>query len=430
MTVRSGSGISGGTIAAIAAAILAVVVSGVVLWQFSDRDAVPPAPVALAPAPGDAGAGPEPDAGAGTAETDMAAAPGDGEPDAAEGTETAALAPPDSELDPGAEPVEPQAPPAPRAPSFDVVRVDPSGSTIIAGRAEPEAELTLRLDGAPIEVTRADASGAFVAMLSLPPSDTPRVLSLDMALADGGTMSSEERVIIAPTPQVAAIAEASPGTPEGPPAADGEAPEDLAEGPAPDAMAAPEDLAEGAAPPAGGAPTILLADDQGVRVVQPPDAPLVQDEVLLDTIAYDTEGRVVLSGRGSAEAGLRVYLDNEPVRLAEVGQGGEWRAELPAIDPGTYTLRVDQVDAGGQVTARIETPFLREEPDVLAALPQAGDGVSVVTVQPGFTLWGIAERAFGEGILYVQVYEANRDLIRDPDLIYPGQVFTLPDAAN
>ncbi|HSF63961.1 MAG TPA: LysM peptidoglycan-binding domain-containing protein, partial [Paracoccaceae bacterium] len=53
-----------------------------------------------------------------------------------------------------------------------------------------------------------------------------------------------------------------------------------------------------------------------------------------------------------------------------------------------------------------------------------------VTVQPGFTLWGIAQDRFGSGFLYVQVFEANRDQIRDPDLIYPGQVFTLPQAAD
>jgi len=49
------------------------------------------------------------------------------------------------------------------------------------------------------------------------------------------------------------------------------------------------------------------------------------------------------------------------------------------------------------------------------------------TVQPGYTLWAIARNRYGRGILYVQVFEANRDKIRDPDLIYPGQVFQLPD---
>ncbi|MBS0564700.1 MAG: LysM peptidoglycan-binding domain-containing protein, partial [Proteobacteria bacterium] len=50
----------------------------------------------------------------------------------------------------------------------------------------------------------------------------------------------------------------------------------------------------------------------------------------------------------------------------------------------------------------------------------------IITVQPGFTLWGIARKSYGDGFLYVRVYEANKDQIRDPDLIYPGQVFTVP----
>jgi nucleoid-associated protein YgaU len=50
-------------------------------------------------------------------------------------------------------------------------------------------------------------------------------------------------------------------------------------------------------------------------------------------------------------------------------------------------------------------------------------------VQPGNTLWGISRERYGQGILYVQVFEANRDKIRDPDLIYPGQIFNLPDDA-
>ena len=51
-----------------------------------------------------------------------------------------------------------------------------------------------------------------------------------------------------------------------------------------------------------------------------------------------------------------------------------------------------------------------------------------VTVQPGFTLWQIATEQLGAGVRYVQVFEANRDQIRDPDLIYPGQVFAIPEA--
>jgi len=63
-----------------------------------------------------------------------------------------------------------------------------------------------------------------------------------------------------------------------------------------------------------------------------------------------------------------------------------------------------------------------------APVPAAAASVTV-TVQPGYTLWGIAQDSYGDGVYYVQLFEANRDLIKDPDLIYPGQVFSLPEGS-
>ena len=63
--------------------------------------------------------------------------------------------------------------------------------------------------------------------------------------------------------------------------------------------------------------------------------------------------------------------------------------------------------------------------DPTAPAPETPVPVSV-TVQPGFTLWGIAQERYGDGVMYVQVFEANRDKIKDPNLIYPGQVFSVP----
>lgn len=190
------------------------------------------------------------------------------------------------------------------------------------------------------------------------------------------------------------------------------------------------------APATSAAPSVLLADETGIRVLQdggpPPDG--VQS-VVIDTISYDAEGEVALGGRGAIGGFVRVYLDNRPIKTTRIGVDGQWRTSLPEVDFGVYTLRVDQIDAEGVVTARSETPFKREQPALLAALepaaprPEPGGppSAAVITVQPGNTLWGIATDAYGEGILYVRVFDANRDRIRDPDLIYPGQVFTVPD---
>jgi len=185
-----------------------------------------------------------------------------------------------------------------------------------------------------------------------------------------------------------------------------------------------EDRATPAPSPPATSPPVLVSDAEGVRVLGAPPTPDAQTEVSLDVIAYDTEGEVVLTGRGSGA--VRLYVDNQPVQVTQVDEAGGWSTDLPNVDPGVYTLRVDQVSSDGVVTSRIETPFLIEEPEVIQALPEPDAGIAIHTVQTGNTLWGIARDEYGDGVLYVQVYEANRDIIRNPDLIFPGQVFTLP----
>jgi len=175
------------------------------------------------------------------------------------------------------------------------------------------------------------------------------------------------------------------------------------------------------------APTIVVAGTDGVRVVRG-GAPEAQTEVQIDAISYTIDGDVAVSGRGPADRQVQVLLNNQPIQLGEIGPEGQWSLELPDVDPGTYTLTVTQLSPSGEVESRVDTPFLREDPDLIAGSPmRVEDGVSVITVQPGFTLWGIAEANFGDGIAYVQIFQENRDRIRDPDLIFPGQIFQLPD---
>lgn len=200
------------------------------------------------------------------------------------------------------------------------------------------------------------------------------------------------------------------------------APEDTAADAAPETVSETETVPETAETTETAQAPVLISDEDGVRVLS--TAPEVQTEVSLDVISYDAQGDVLLSGR--AAGSVRLYVNNEPVRLAGVDDQGNWSTALPNIDPGVYTLRVDQLDAEGDVTSRIVTPLRVEAPEIIQALPEPESGVTVHTVQTGNTLWGIARQQYGDGVQYVQIFEANRDQIRDPDLIYPGQVFTLP----
>lgn len=476
-----------GTRAAVLAGGAAVAaVLGVGLWISGQApsEAPPKAEAAAIPAPD---AVPEGQATEGTAES---AAPEIASGTAAETTaETApeAVAPetpaPAAEAAPAAEEKAPAAV-AHLAPAFDVVRIDAKGAALVAGRAEAGAGVSLRIDGQPAAEAQADAKGQFAAIFDIPPSQAPRLLTLTARLADGTEIAGAASVAIAPFGMVA--------SPEGAASASAENTGGTAESSTPQAPATAE---ERPAPPAA-----LLVTEEGVSVLQPAASaeaaaalPLPAGQVTIDSIAYTPAGEVLLGGRGTAGAALRLYLDNLPLTEAEVAQGGQWRLTLPDVAPGLYTLRVDQIGADGKVASRFETPFRRETPEALAAAmkpaasavpvapgaaspAQAGGvgsgGVALgsggagsayppvlpapgtapgaagapageataglpgeaapvttpitVTVQPGHTLWGIAQSTFGNGMLYVQVFEANRDRIRDPDLIYPGQVFAMP----
>ena len=104
-----------------------------------------------------------------------------------------------------------------------------------------------------------------------------------------------------------------------------------------------------------------------------------------------------------------------------MGRDGRWDLQASSLlAPGVYDLQIDQVDENGDVTAVIVLPFERVAPEALNLGPDS------VVVQPGNSLWRLARRLYGEGVQYTVIYEANRDQIRDPDLIYPGQVFDAP----
>lgn len=311
-------------------------------------------------------------------------------------------------------------PPMPEAPTIDTFRLEPGGQMVIAGQAEPGSQVEILLDNVNVGSVLSDYAGKFVQFLDLPASTAPRVLSLRMrSELSGAELASKDEIIIAPTPvdlaEVAASTEAPLVNSEAQPVATEEKPSEQST------------VAQDATQPSQ---TVLLTDETGVRVLQTPSAesaPEVMSNVALDAITYSPEGDVELSGRAQGTGFVRIYLDNDPIVTSRVSPSGDWTTALPEVDTGVYTLRVDEVDTAGTVTSRVETPFKREDQAVLtAAQTDESAPIRAITVQPGSTLWAISREAYGEGLLYVRVFEANRDRIRDPDLIYPGQVFALP----
>jgi nucleoid-associated protein YgaU len=319
----------------------------------------------------------------------------------------------------------------PGTPSFDLVRVEPGGETLVAGRAAAGSRVSVVVDGETAGSAVSDESGNFAVLFSLGASDRPRSMWLTAETDQGGPLISTDRVIVGPDGQVpdgqvvgsatlAAAPQESDATGESRTADALPRPEQLA-----DTSATADSPAKGeAAGEVTEAPQVLVSDAGGVRALNAP--PLEAGALLrLDSVDYGAGDAVVLRGRAAPGAELRAYLDDGARGEVRAAGSGLWEFVLPAVSPGLYRLRLDRIGTDGQVMGRVEVPFRREPPDVIRGA-FAGPA-RVVTVQPGATLWAIARDRYGEGPRYVAVFEANRRQIKNPDLIYPGQVFDLPD---
>jgi len=111
--------------------------------------------------------------------------------------------------------------------------------------------------------------------------------------------------------------------------------------------------------------------------------------------------------------------------------------ETPVAAPAAPAVPIAETPAAIAPVPEPAAPSATAEDDVptMVAVP-VGDpeaqryASGKAIIRRGDNLWTIARRVYGAGMRYTTIYEANTEQIRDPDLIYPGQVFDLPNSAN
>ena len=254
--------------------------------------------------------------------------------------------------------------------SFDVVRIGERGDAVLAGRAMPKAEVVILDGGKEIGRTIADNRGEWVFVPNTPMAPGARQLTLQATNPDGSTATSGAPVVLV--------------VPE-----------------------RPNDQILAFKPLPGGGAKLLIGP------------PLGEGGISVDIVDMDDKGRLFIGGRGPKGGKVHVYLGNDFVGAAGIGDDGIWKVTTKAPAAKSVTVRADLVDAKGKVLARVEMPMAAQD-----SLHAGGD--TAVVVSAGNSLWRIARRIYGAGEAYTVIYKANKDHIRDPDLIYPGQVFQVP----
>ena len=232
------------------------------------------------------------------------------------------------------------------APKFDVVRIEDDGSALIAGQADGRGHVILSVNGVEQAEARADLSGTgqFVIFAFIPSTGDQQSLKLHLYAEDGsGPVVSAQTVFVAPATAVATATDStaapvqeevtaseSPATAVATVTDSTAAPvqEEVTASESPDTAAEIETASTDVATPEANADkvpaTVILADEDGVRVLQDGAPNAAKPAVTIDTISYSSNGDVRLGGRGQAGNFVRIYLDNQYLATSKIAADGYW----------------------------------------------------------------------------------------------------------
>ncbi|MBH5391655.1 LysM peptidoglycan-binding domain-containing protein [Bradyrhizobium diversitatis] len=193
----------------------------------------------------------------------------------------------------------------------------------------------------------------------------------------------------------------------------------------------------------------VVADASGQFVMTPPQLPSGSYELTLRAKAPD--GTVTESGRtmpvtiaAAAPAPARPApaakqdAGQEPKQAEKPDDKPDVVAALPSASPRLASAP-DRQAARPRLTGTPKPKVLARAPadttvasaspaDVLATAPAQAGGSRVIA--RGDSLWALSRLAYGDGARYAVIFKANRDKINNPNLIYPGQTFVMPQKAE
>ena len=321
----------------------------------------------------------------------------------------------------------------PAAPlTIDLARVKPDGAAVFAGTAAPNTKIRIFEGDILLGETIANANGEWVIVLEKSLAAGQHLISVAMERSDGTTemadrslaveiyQDTETKPLVALLPETATevpvliqspddvdkaklAATASEAT-----ASEATASEAIVVDPAKADAAMPETAA--AAPGKAQANSQIAASQ--IAALAP------------SAIVWRDASRILISG--TSRGGVRVAVNDAKGQFGEalVLADGAWQvAGSLDMDIAVNQLRFALFDDANQIIARYDLPVKARD------LAKGQDGSPLIVVNKGDMLWRIAYHQLGEGVKYVDIVRRNQQDITDPDLIYPKQIFAVPQSS-
>ena len=278
---------------------------------------------------------------------------------------------------------------------LEVIRVRPDGSLVIAGKGLPNSKIEIISNSEVIAVTKSDKIGDFVAVPQKQLNSGEYFLSFRQTTGDNKVVIANKSVAINVTGKK-------------------------------------DDL-----------PIVAIVDSQGklgAKVIQAPglekkeqnikinkqtNAKIIKEpQIKILAITHDSKvGQLVLSGIAYNGVQVNAGFTGKETSSTKI-INDEWTLSIPGkLIAGKQKVFAVLLGKNGKV--------LSENSIIISGKSiENANGKTLIIVQKGDALWNIAYQRLGLGNRYTDIVELNKDKIKNPDLIYPKQLFIIPDKLN
>ena len=274
---------------------------------------------------------------------------------------------------------------------LEVIRVRPDGSLVIAGKGLPNSKVEIISGSKVIAVTTSDKIGDFVAVPEKQLESGEYFLSFRQTTKDKKVIIANKSVAINVT-------------------------------------GAKNDI-----------PIVAIIDSEGklgAKVIQAPgldsnkeiskeEKNIIEDQrdpyIAILAITHDTKvGQLVLSGRAHNGVQINAGFTGKETSSTKI-INDEWNLSIPGkLIAGKQKIFAVLLGKDGKV--------LSENSIIISGkIIQNANGKTFVVVQKGDALWNIAYQRLGVGNRYIDIVKLNKNKITNPDLIYPKQLFIIPN---
>ena len=277
-------------------------------------------------------------------------------------------------------------------PEIDIIKVSPDGSFVIAGKGQPNSNINISNKGDLIDSSIVDSDGNWVVVSNENLKTGDNLISIDQINKNGSVLRHKQLFITK-------IDEHKKDQP----------------------------LVISVPNKNGANISIIQQSSEKQKIYKVENDLVIQKKIKsnkkifnVKTIFFNENGFVSIKGKVNFGKKIELYINKKIMETIKI-ENSTWQYNSDKIiDYGLHDLLVVLKSDKDEILDKITLPFMRVE------MPYDDVPENFILIKPGDMLWTIAYRLYGDPFKYIQIFEENKDQITNPDLIFPGQLFSIP----